>query len=257
MKLACLCPTFNRPALLANSMACFLAQSHSDRKLFILDDGGQYAGFDQNGICLVSTETRFASLPAKYRALSAMAEDWGADGIVIWDDDDIYMPQHLARIAATLGEEGCDWCHPLCVWSTYTGEPVIESAVGRFWATAAMRMSPWQKMGGVPNTDRADFDQMFLGQARRLFGPPLSPVTGMLDATFVFRWGSTGAPHSQSAIRDGGGDTEWYRRMGEVYVPLVGEVGPKFDQDTLETLGKIAMLAGGTIGLPAVSDAAQ
>ena len=40
---SCLCPTYRRPKLLENSIACFLAQDYpaDRRELIVLDDAGE------------------------------------------------------------------------------------------------------------------------------------------------------------------------------------------------------------------------
>jgi hypothetical protein len=102
MNVLCLCPTYGRPQLLANALACFQAQDYKggQKKLLILDDFGQYKPFKSKcGECLgsgldhpcsaksrntdddscpvcggksvevISTTERFPHLPAKYNAM--------------------------------------------------------------------------------------------------------------------------------------------------------------------------------------------
>lgn len=73
MNILCLCPTYGRPKLLANALACFLCQDYPahKRKLLILDDAGQFAPQRGEGWELLSTRERFASLPDKYNAMLA------------------------------------------------------------------------------------------------------------------------------------------------------------------------------------------
>lgn len=73
MNILCLCPTYGRPRLLANALACFLAQDYQahKRKLLILDDAGQFRPQRGDGWELLSTRERFASLPDKYNAMLA------------------------------------------------------------------------------------------------------------------------------------------------------------------------------------------
>lgn len=43
----CVCPTYKRPQLLQNALACFLAQEYERKHLVILDDAGQFC--EQSG----------------------------------------------------------------------------------------------------------------------------------------------------------------------------------------------------------------
>jgi len=247
MKIACLCPTYGRPELLASSIAQFHAQTHPEKRLFILDDGGQYKSFYSRftdvTVDLLSLKDRFRSLPSKYETLTQMAADWKPDAVAMWDDDDIYLPHHLSSIAARLSGE-YQWTAPVVVWSTYPGKPVIEDAVGRFWASSAIKWQAFLDVGGVPMTLRADFDQMFLGNCQKKYGPAVSLASSPEDATFVFRWADTLAPHAQHFLRSPD-DTTWYDRMRQSNLPYVGDIVPKLDPNAELTLMQIAShLAG-------------
>ena len=105
MNLCCLMPTYGRPSLVQNAIACFLAQDYpaKRRRLLILDDAGQIAPQEGDGWSLCSTPIRMPTLIAKYAALEAVDAGW-ADAFVIWDDDDIYLPWHLSAHAIVLQE---------------------------------------------------------------------------------------------------------------------------------------------------------
>ena len=61
MNVLCVCPTYGRPRLLANAVACFLAQDHPEahRKLLILDDADQIKSQDHGAWQVISTPERF------------------------------------------------------------------------------------------------------------------------------------------------------------------------------------------------------
>ena len=246
MKIACLCPTYNRPALLASSLAQFLAQDHPDKKLFIYDDGGQYDSFDSKQVRVIVSKRRCNSLPDKYLTLQEYAEEWQPDAIAMWDDDDIYLPHHLSSIAQRIGCE-YQWTAPVVVWSTYTGSPVIEDATGRFWASCAIRWEAFKQIGGVPMTKRGDFDQMFLSKCQRAFGPAVSLASVARDATFVFRWSDTNAPHAQHYLKSPD-DCTWYDRMAaKEPLPFVGELVPQLDTNAVKTMEQIRELLSRSI----------
>src|SRR3990172_10586687 len=89
VKITALCPTYNRPRLLGQSIAMFLAQDYIEKELIILDDAGQYG--DQHGYNwhIISVGSRYPCVAAKRNALWKMAD---SDYVMTWDDDDWYFP---------------------------------------------------------------------------------------------------------------------------------------------------------------------
>jgi hypothetical protein len=249
----CLCPTYRRkPELLANAIACFEAQTYplSRRKLIVLDDAGELRNTlaYSRGWRIASMAERFSSLPAKYNHLAMLGDR--ADICVVWEDDDIYLPWHLTAVVASMNPRvhhgiirdvdtpGPQWAHPSCVWSLYGGELHQEGAAGRFHASLAFRREALAKVGGWPETPRADFDQQLIGKLRGL-GPPGDPCDNY-PPSYVFRYGSTGDYHGQHVMR-GGDDTGWYDRIPEraraVERGLVIE--PKLDAETRALFEKL------------------
>jgi len=102
MKIAAVCPTFNRPELLGQVIACFERQTYPLRQLLILDDAGQYP--DQpagDRWRVVSHRDRYPTLGEKRNAAMAMV-DPDVDAIAVWDDDDWYFPHALDACVAAL-----------------------------------------------------------------------------------------------------------------------------------------------------------
>ena len=64
MRFLCLCPTYLRPHLVANALACFEAQDYSAelRRLLICDDAGQFASESGPTWDVVSVPRRRAPL---------------------------------------------------------------------------------------------------------------------------------------------------------------------------------------------------
>jgi len=154
-------PTYGRPTLVQNAIACFQAQDYpaDRRRLLILDDAGQIASQHGEGWSVWSTSARMETLAAKYVELDLLDAGW-ADAFVIWDDDDIYLPWHLAAYAAAL--QNSRWAHPAKVWDLYTGRLELGPAKGRFWASAAVRTDFLRSLGGFTESARGDFDQINL-----------------------------------------------------------------------------------------------
>lgn len=203
---SCLCPTYLRPSLLENSIACFLAQDYpaNRRELVILDDAGQIAPQQGEGWEVISVARRFRSLPEKFNALAGLAR---GNVLFVWEDDDIYLPWHITAHVEALAQGG--FSKPSRVLSLYTGTLQEEDATGRFHASIAFTREAFDAAGGWPLTKRGDFDQQFLAR--------LSQTSVTVDpcrthpSSYIFRWGSTGAYHGQGLMH-GPGDDEWYFR---------------------------------------------
>src|SRR5690554_3029952 len=103
--ITCICPTYKRPEMLRNVLACFVNQNYPKDKmqLLILDDGGHFAssyvGFPNRNdyelaiVRLFATTYgfRYKTLPDKFNKLfwSAPKE---TEVFCVWEDDDIYLP---------------------------------------------------------------------------------------------------------------------------------------------------------------------
>lgn len=238
----CLCPVYGVPPhLIANAIACFLAQDYAGPKFLLLsDDLGNIAYNDSmHTVDVVSTPERYPSLPAKYNAMRKLA--MAADVIVVWEADDIYLPHHISSNVAVLRIH--EWAHPTDVWSTYTGAPQIEGAAGRFHASLAFRRSYLDRIGGWPETDSPDFDQRLLRVAAQN-APCGRPDSGEGKyPSYVFRWADTAAVHGQSTMGSG---VEWYRSYRPQYTKTVwvNQGMVQFDAAAVRTLASIQTCMG-------------
>ena len=201
---SCLCPTYRRPKLLENSIACFLAQDYpaDRRELIVLDDAGELQNQTGDGWQIISFPRRFRSLPEKFNALAGLAQ---GEILVVWEDDDIYLPHHISSHVAAM--DGHLWSKPSKVLSDYTGQIQEEDATGRFHASLAFTRHAFEKVGGWPLTLRGDFDQQLLARLTAV-GPPADPCY-VAEPAYVFRWSSTGAYHGQALMRGPENET-WY-----------------------------------------------
>lgn len=229
MRILCLCATYGRPKLLANAVACFERQNYPADKRFLLicDDAGQYGTIDVPNFAIISTPMRFPSMPAKYNAMlaSANVRDW--DAVAIWDDDDIYLPDHLANHAEQLAAHG--WSYPKQLYAAMDTFRV-ENANGNHWAMCAFRRDFIERNNGWEEVPFAAWDHHFLRQMES-HGPP-----GRSDKiSFVFRWGSTGHPHLQNFIT-GPMATDAYQRMPLADGRFIENFQPELDAETAAIL---------------------
>lgn len=212
MKIVCLCPTYGRPAhLIENTIKCFKSQTAVNQSvLFIFDDLGNLRLSNQPhpGVIPVSVSKRCSSLPQKYnvmlRMLKEMRQDY--DAVAVWDDDDIYLPQHLEWSAKELLH--CDVVKPSMVYSTYIKPIMTEQAAGRFHGSLVVRRDLLERLGGWLETDSALFDQYMISNCISASSTGVGDPIKHGPPRYIFRWGDTGAAHSQYVM---GNQNGWYQ----------------------------------------------
>ena len=206
---ACLCPTYNRlPGLVENSIACFRAQTYpaDRRRLIVLDDSGKRPPQRGDGWQVIATPTRYPSLAAKYNAMAALAIDDGAEVLVVWEDDDIYLPWHIDSHVRTLWDS--QWSLSLAQWSLYPGYLIQEvkegpSKTAYAWHGAmAFTREAFEQTGGWPETGEGTFDQQFVARMRG-YSPRGDPAA---DCTFYRGW-SDSDDGPKFNVHTGSGDT--------------------------------------------------
>jgi hypothetical protein len=236
-----LCPTFRRPALLANSVALWESQDYPPdrRRLIILDDGGTFDPQEGPSWELHRVFVRYASLPTKFNALAGLASR-ETDAFLVWEDDDIYLPGYVSAHANVLRHR--ELSKPGTVLSDYTGELKAEDAAGHFHSTLGFCRELFERVGGWPLSMRADFDLQFISvleRNARSIGDPFHPCTHHPPSEarpcdcrprieFVYGW-QTGTPHGTTAMRSSEDET-WYDRAEELFPPVyVGRLDPRLD----------------------------
>lgn len=244
-----LCPTFRHPVLLANSVALWNLQDYpaEHRLLIICDDDGQFttqapelinvqdSRWSLQSWMLYSHPTRFPSITAKYNYLLDKAcEDDTPSIFLVWEDDDIYLPTYVSDHVKAL--EQADLSKPVVVLSDYnyptTGALVAEGSAGRFHSSLAFRRELIERVGGWPDTKRADFDQQLIRLLHtecRQAASPWPSHTVPSKISYVYRWHS-GAMHGQSTMRSPDDET-WYDKAYETHPKpeFIGSLRPKLD----------------------------
>lgn len=235
MKIAALCPTYKRPEMLGNSIALFLDQRTSaEKRLFVLDDAGQFDDQSANQWELTSIKIRFPDLPAKYNCLAKRALLWGADAFSIWEDDDVFFPWHLENIAHAV-TSGIEFVRLPFVKSNYgrpkNGDLIKESAAGRFHSSWGFSKKAYELSGGWPDTPELNFDQQFRARLETL--DPLDDrkktLLDNLPLSYVYRWGNP--TYHGSAVGDKA-YKEFYAQIGKRPAPWIGTPKIEFDAET-------------------------
>lgn len=191
-RMLCLCATYGRPRLLANSLALFLNQTYKDKFLLIFDDFGQYENYQCENYAIVSTNERSLDMPHKYRRMFEMVDIEQFLGICIWDDDDVYLPKHIEYHAKALRNHF--WSRPEYVY-TICPELAIEYVKGNHWASYAF--DPKTLASTMPYTKMAYWDSLLIKNITKDYQPSI-----IKEPTFIFRWQTTKHPHLQHYIKD-------------------------------------------------------
>jgi glycosyltransferase involved in cell wall biosynthesis len=216
MRIAALMPTYHRRRLAESALACFLAQTHSDKRLLICDDSGELS--DQQGDdWKVVAVPRQPSLPAKYNLMAHLAtERWNPDAFAVFEDDDVYLPDYLANHVKALTNMTVGWSHCSLVWTDGSGGGCSDGSLRQertnhvhLHGCLAISREMFEQVGGWPETRRMDFDLQMLARlnAER---PPSDPCQ-FGPSQYYFRWASTGMPHGQ-AYCSGPDDERWLEK---------------------------------------------
>lgn len=233
----CVCPTYKRPQLLQNALACFLAQEYERKHLIILDDAGQFGEQSGDNWVLHTAQSRFHTLPAKYNALAELVSP-DTEIIAVWEDDDVYLPHHLTALVdahlCSVASGGAEYYVPKKIFSNYgctRGETVEESAIGRFHGAWGFSKRLFDAVGGYPDTGQLNFDQQlgvrlstadFAGGGVKHYDDNRSP-------SYIYRWGN-GVYHGSQCGEDG--FRELWDELGRKEAPYIGELSPLLDSET-------------------------
>jgi hypothetical protein len=146
--------------------------------------------------------------------------------VVNWDDDDIYLPNHLSNHAEVINQ-GYAWSHPKRVYCAYN--PIaVETVGGNMWASIAVSTKLLRSINlerWFENRKNA-FDLEFLARLESRASPGRSDTV-----SFMFRWGSTEHPHLQGFIKSPC-DTDAYSKFPRFDPSMVSDFQPKFDKET-------------------------
>lgn len=253
-----LCPTYRRPRLLANAIACFEAQDFpvERRQLLICDDSGEHHHQWGKDWCLLDDTPDgkpFATLPGKYTYMAEMAiyQFPKVEAFCVWEDDDVMLPWHLAAHAAALSQPGALWSHPSYVWTDGSGggpaRPLAPEPTGhaRLHGGLCISREVFERLGGWVPTPRMDFDLQLLARLRGIGGH--SDPCRFYPPSYVFRWASTRAYHGQ-AYCTGPDDEHWLEKCRAAIearqgpVQRVGRIEPKMDVESASIYNQASWL---------------
>ena len=225
MKIACICCTYKRPVQLANVIACFVSQDHTDRELIILDDAGQYQNQSGDRWRLVSVDQRFRTLGEKRNASAALVSS-DVDAYAVWDDDDAYLPWHLSAAAAAL--QSADYTIPTKLWIEKPG-PRLEVQENQYMYHGGwtFRRLAFERAGGYP-FEQSGQDQSFLRRLKQAKLRRADPLQFDSRPSYVYRWCTIKGHKHLSALDKATG----YLQMADLdSKPVAGAIVPQLERD--------------------------
>ncbi|WP_425619233.1 glycosyltransferase [Anatilimnocola sp. NA78] len=159
MKLAALCCTFRRSHLLGELIESFLRQTYpSDlRELIILDDAGEYGNQQGEGWRIISLPRRFRTLGEKRNACAALASH-DVEGLLVADDDDIYLPHWFAAQAEAL--QRAEWSRPKLVLHEHRGGLQEHETGGLYHGGWALRRSAFDRVRGYSSMNNGEDQEL-------------------------------------------------------------------------------------------------
>jgi len=230
-KLACICCTYARPRLLAEAVQSYLLQDYpADRcELIILDDAGQYVSQSHTSPKtwhLVSTARRFRTLGEKRNASAALVSP-DVDALVVWDDDDIYLPWTLRAHAEALHH--APWSRPSRVYfeRDRTGRIDVQPSGGLFHPGWAFSVELFAQAAGYPFMQSGQ-DQGLAARFADLGADEADPLAFGFEPYLLYRWGSTGSWHLSALDK-----REGYARLGRYRPdgPTIERLAPCWSRD--------------------------
>ncbi|WDI40525.1 glycosyltransferase [Bremerella sp. P1] len=204
MKLAALCCTFRRPHTLGQLVESFLRQDYPAelRELVILDDAGQYENQAGDGWRLVSIPRRFRSLGEKRNACAALASP-DVEGVLIADDDDIYLPHWFRATAEALSQ--AEWSRPGLVLLEHGDGLKEHDTAGLYHGGWAFRKTAFDRVRGYGPHNNGE-DQELAGRLNEAGVTAFDPCE-LNDPFYIYRYDN--CSYHLSYMDDNG-----YRELG-------------------------------------------
>lgn len=205
--ISAICLTFARPQLLEEAIHSFLIQDYDGPKeLIVLNTFlRQRLIGDFPNVRIINAEKRPSSLGAcRNLAISQAKHDY----IVIWDDDDVFLPWHLRNYAEAFADPNIFWAHQDTHYLAL--KHVIRNVTGSGNAALAFKRSTWVELGGYSNAVNSGEDTQFIGRLTQKFpGKPI--VLTPERVSYVYCW-ATGSYHISGWGEDAAGKVTGYRK---------------------------------------------
>jgi len=235
-----LCPTYNRPGCVANTLAQWRDQVvDCERHLIVFDDAGQYQPESCELWRIVSWKERCPTLGEKFDNLLRMAvgialeKRWStAETLcVVFEDDDVYLPNHIQCHIDAVDTAEKPWAAPSRIYANDgcgRGKVHLSNATGRYHGAWSYELSAALAVNGYPHFNGENgigFDLVFGGRMRQRWGDPVDTTPGESKPHYIYRWGTASRNGSAFGIEG------MLREQGEP--KYRGRIHPLYDVETL------------------------
>ena len=202
--ISCQCVTYARVERLEEAIACFLCQTVTDSELVILNTFPlQKLSFNHPRVRIINLETRPPCLGAARNSCVPISK---AGRVVIWDDDDLYLPHHLETFARHFGQNQ---------WLSFVGHFQANNfqikGVGGFVQNQiGYTKEAWWRMGGygsINSGEDRDFNDRLRAKCRGRW-VHLKPD----ELSFIMSW-NNGVCHISGLGEDKAGEASGYDRV--------------------------------------------
>lgn len=228
-----LLPTYARPEFLSEAIECFLRQTYTDSELVILNDWiGHTVSFDHPRVRIFNnTSSERRSLGAVRNWLCSQAR---GDIVTDWDDDDIYLPNHLEHALSMMGNyHGGLFSKQRWQWKWNVKSKLFRICAAGYLHTALMNKKAREALGGYANQTRHS-DAEFI--TRLIKGRKMAGTDGprFHEPTFIQRF-NMGREHVSAGPSPDETDANRHLRIDREAASLgvTGNVSivPRWDQD--------------------------
>jgi len=188
-KICCVCASYNRPRLLGNAIAMFLAQDYQNKELVILEDSGVFGDQEIVGDSwrLISSTCRRPTIAYKRNEIISRVD---ANYIAVMDDDDWYFPWHLSAAVNALQtsqwaqpKEALEWDAPglLGRYRVFSQSVIVpkspyEAADCCYGGQWSYRRNAFLQSGGYPTSLHVGEDTTWCRKAFTMFGVSSNPI---------------------------------------------------------------------------------
>jgi len=194
LDVSCLCPTYGRPRLLAESIESYLRQDFTGTSelLIVNDNPRQFLICNAPGVRIVNLRTKFKTLGEKYNYLVANAR---GRYLTPWEDDDVFLPHKLTATVTALEFFKVDYYK--LPWALCLNHGKIdELASNLFFCAGIWTRALFDKTRGF-DAVQAAADQSIEAQLKEHAGAAylVDELHDVSEVYYVYCWGGRTSAH--------------------------------------------------------------
>ena len=223
----CICRTYGRHTSMDRTLAFWLAQDYQKRELVILNTAPVpltlSADLSGRGDIRIYNQQNYSKTGKPYTNVGHVSEDAvrlaRGDIFVLWEDDDLMLPNHLTNgVKGLLGCGKLGW-KPARSWFTRDGGSNFEWARNAMEASAFVHIEAIRRLGFRPESGPENLAWMDGLKAEGQF-----VEDEKAKSTYVYCWGDPIAAHKQSGDMMNANNFENHKRASTDFgrVPLDG-----------------------------------